>query len=228
MELVAFEVELEVVETEAARLNSLRIHHFGASLLPVRGVGVLARRRRGASSMPQVYPDGRRNRSHPGGFVQGNHRRSGQRGSRLSDRRGSTGRNPPDTMGARIHGSRRAPIPVGPASGTSQWDQEETPVKMLMQIKMPNEDFNDAVREGEAARMIDRILEAANPEAVYFTELDGQRAAMMIVNVDDPSQLPSYAEPWYLEFDAEVEFKIAMTPDDLKRSRLDKIGKKWG
>lgn len=101
-------------------------------------------------------------------------------------------------------------------------------MRMLLQIKIPNEDFNDAVREGEAGKKIHRILEAANPEAVYFTELDGQRGAIMIVNVDDASEIPAYSEPWFLEFDAEVEFKVAMTPEDLEHARLDKLGKKWG
>ena len=93
-------------------------------------------------------------------------------------------------------------------------------MRMMLHIKLPNDDFNDAVREGQAGKILNRILEDAAPEATYFTELDGQRAAVMIVNVDDPSEIPAYAEPWFLAFDAEVEFKICMTPDDLMKSGL--------
>jgi hypothetical protein len=32
---------------------------------------------------------------------------------------------------------------------------------------------------------------------------------------------------WFLTFNANVEFKVVMTPDDLKKAGLDEIGKKW-
>jgi hypothetical protein len=44
----------------------------------------------------------------------------------------------------------------------------------------------------------------------------------------DPSKMPVYAQPWFLLFNAEVEFHPATTPDDLKRAGLDAQGKKWG
>ena len=47
------------------------------------------------------------------------------------------------------------------------------------------------------------------------------------MNVNDSSDVTSLAEPWFLTFNAEVEFRIAMTPEDLGRSNLDAIGKKW-
>jgi hypothetical protein len=35
------------------------------------------------------------------------------------------------------------------------------------------------------------------------------------------------AEPWFLTFNAQVEFRVAMTPEDLARSNLEALGKKW-
>jgi hypothetical protein len=35
------------------------------------------------------------------------------------------------------------------------------------------------------------------------------------------------AEPWFLQFNAEVEYRIAMTPEDLGRADLGALGKKW-
>jgi len=35
------------------------------------------------------------------------------------------------------------------------------------------------------------------------------------------------AEPWFLTFNAHVEFRVAMTPEDLGRANLDALGKKW-
>jgi len=64
-------------------------------------------------------------------------------------------------------------------------------MRMLMQTKVPHAKFNAAVKDGTAGQKIQRILEETKPEAVYFTEYDGHRGAIMIVNVDDPSKVPA-------------------------------------
>jgi hypothetical protein len=74
---------------------------------------------------------------------------------------------------------------------------------------------------------LSRILEETKPEAVYFTEYDGRRGAVMIVDVADPSKIPAFAEPWFLTFNADVQFHAVMTPDDLKRAGLEALGTKW-
>ena len=100
-------------------------------------------------------------------------------------------------------------------------------MRMLLEIRIPHETFNAAVRNGSAGEKLKGILEATKPEAVYFTERDGHRGAIMIVNLDDPSKIPSFAEPWFLTFNADVEFRVAMTPEDLARAGLEALGKKW-
>ena len=100
-------------------------------------------------------------------------------------------------------------------------------MRMLMHVRLPLEPFNTAVRDGSAGPKIQKILEAIKPEAAYFSENHGHRGGTLVVNVNDSSDVTSLAEPWFLTFDAEVEFRIAMTPEDLGRSNLDAIGKKW-
>lgn len=75
---------------------------------------------------------------------------------------------------------------------------------------------------------IQRILEATKPEAVYFTEHNGQHGAVVIVNLPDASKIPALSEPWFLTFQADVELRIAMTPADPEKGGLDKLGEKWG
>ena len=101
-------------------------------------------------------------------------------------------------------------------------------MRMLIHVKIPHQEFNAAVKDGTAGQKVKRILEETKAEAVYFTEYNGQRGAVMIVNVADPSKVPSLAEPWFLTFNANVEFHIVMTPEDLARAGLDELGKKWG
>jgi hypothetical protein len=50
---------------------------------------------------------------------------------------------------------------------------------------------------------------------------------VIVVDLPNASKIPALAEPWFLTFEADVEFRIAMTPDDLKRAGLDALGKKW-
>jgi hypothetical protein len=100
-------------------------------------------------------------------------------------------------------------------------------MRMLMQVTFPHEAFNAAVKDGSVEQKINRILEETKPEAVYFTEHYGRRTGIMIINLDDPSKVPFYSEPWFLGFKADVEFHIVMTPDDLRKAGLGAIGKKW-
>jgi len=100
-------------------------------------------------------------------------------------------------------------------------------MRMLMHAKFPHEPFNAAVRDGTVGQKIKRILDEAKPEAVYFTEYKGRRGAIMIIDVADPSKVPAFAEPWFLAFNADVEFHIVMGPADLERAGLDALGKKW-
>ena len=100
-------------------------------------------------------------------------------------------------------------------------------MRMLMHAKLPHEPFNAMVRKGTVGATIQKLLESMKPEAVYFTEYDGRRGMIAIVDVADPSKVPSFAEPLFLAFSADVTFHIVMSPDDLGRAGLDAIGKKW-
>jgi hypothetical protein len=97
-----------------------------------------------------------------------------------------------------------------------------------MEVSMPPEKFNAAVRDGSAGSKMQKILEDLKPQAAYFCAVDGKRGGFLIVDLKDASEIPKYAEPWFLNFDATVEFHPTMTPEDLAKSGLDQLGKKWG
>jgi hypothetical protein len=101
-------------------------------------------------------------------------------------------------------------------------------MRIMLNVKLPHREFNAAVKDGTAGTKLNRILEAIKPEAVYFTEQNGTRGAVIIVDLADPSKIPALAEPWFMTFNADVEFRIVMLPDELKRADLDDLGKKWG
>ena len=100
-------------------------------------------------------------------------------------------------------------------------------MRFLLNVSIPHEDFNAAVRDGSVGQKIKRILDETKPEAVYFTEQHGQRGAVLVVDLADASKIPTFAEPWFLTFRANVEFKVVMTPDELGHAGLEGIGKAW-
>ena len=101
-------------------------------------------------------------------------------------------------------------------------------MKMLMTVKIPHEPFNTLVKDGKVGEIIGKILDNLKPESIYFTEQDGTRGAVAVINVDDSSQIPSFSEPFFLNFEADCEFRVAISPGDLANAGLEELGKKWG
>ena len=101
-------------------------------------------------------------------------------------------------------------------------------MRMLVDLDLPLEPFNSYVRDGTAGDRIRTILEALKPEAVYFSERNGRRGGILVVDVPSPSDIPRIAEPFFLTFNAAVSFHICMTPEDLGRAGLDELGETWG
>lgn len=101
-------------------------------------------------------------------------------------------------------------------------------MRYVLQVTLPIQKFNQAVRDGSVEQKIQSILEDTKPEAVYFTARDGHRGGYLIINMENASEIPKYAEPWFLHFEAQVEFLPAMTPQDLQEAGLEALGKRWG
>jgi hypothetical protein len=97
---------------------------------------------------------------------------------------------------------------------------------MLLTARFPAEPFNTMVRKGEAGKILQAIVADLKPEAVYFTDEQGQRAAIMIVDFPSQSDVPRFAEPFFLKFNADCHFKIVMSSEDLAKAGLDALGKK--
>ena len=92
-------------------------------------------------------------------------------------------------------------------------------MRVLIDFNFPLEPFNTMVKKGTVGPAIEKVLGDIKPEAVYFSERDGKRGGIMIVDVADPSKVPSIAEPLFLTFEATVQFRIVMSPEDLAKGR---------
>jgi hypothetical protein len=100
-------------------------------------------------------------------------------------------------------------------------------MRILLNIRIPHEPFNEYVRQGVVGQIMQEILEDVKPEAVYFTEQNGTRGAVMVVDVASPDRIPSFSEPWFLKFNADCEFRIVMSSADLQNAGLEELGQKW-
>jgi hypothetical protein len=100
-------------------------------------------------------------------------------------------------------------------------------MKMLLMVEFPHEPFNALVRSGKVGDIMNRILETIKPEAAYFTEHDGMRSGIFLIDIVDPSEIPGYAEPFFLNFQANCKLRVVMSPQDLKNAGLEVLGEAW-
>ena len=91
-------------------------------------------------------------------------------------------------------------------------------MRFLLKVNIPVEAGNAAARAGKLGATIQSILADLKPEAVYFTDDNGQRTGFIFLEMQDAAQIPAIAEPWFLAFNAGVEIHPVMTPDDLAKA----------
>jgi len=91
-------------------------------------------------------------------------------------------------------------------------------MRFFVKVNIPVEAGNEAARAGKLGTTIQSILADLKPEAAYFTDDNGQRTALLFLEMKDASQIPAIAEPWFLAFNASIEFHPVMVPDDLAKA----------
>ena len=100
----------------------------------------------------------------------------------------------------------------------------------LMTIRMQNEAGNAALRDPNFGQKMQKLLKKIKAEAAYFTTIDGQRAGHIYLKMDDASQIPAIAEPFFLWLRADITFSPVMRPADLAKAGpgIASAIKHWG
>ena len=103
-------------------------------------------------------------------------------------------------------------------------------MRFLVKARMDVETANALARAGKLGSTIQSILEELKPEAAYFVADEGQRTAILVINMEDPSELPAVVEPWFLAFNADIEATPAMIAEDLEKAgpAIEQAVKKYG
>jgi hypothetical protein len=92
-------------------------------------------------------------------------------------------------------------------------------MRTLMHLSIPVEAGNVAAKNGTLGSTVKKILQDIKAEAAYFTTTpNGERGGFIVFDLQDPSQIPAIAEPFFLAFNAKVWFHPVMNPDDLAKA----------
>jgi hypothetical protein len=54
-------------------------------------------------------------------------------------------------------------------------------------------------------------------EAAYFTAIDGKRTGLIFFDLEDVSQIPVIAEPFFMTVGAAIDFLPVMTAEDVQK-----------
>jgi hypothetical protein len=116
---------------------------------------------------------------------------------------------------------RHLPIDAPHASGNSCHPSgvfyKEENMRVMARVSIPVEAGNKGIRDGSLPKVMQQTAERWKPEAAYFTTFDGRRTAFFVFDMPDASGIPPFAEPFFMELDAEVQISPVMNTDDLQK-----------
>ena len=100
----------------------------------------------------------------------------------------------------------------------------------ILQVRIPIDAGNAALRDPEFGKKMKALLAEIKAQAAYFTTMDGQRGAYIVVDMKAASDLPAIAEPFFLWLKADVTAMPVMTPEDLAKAgpAIGAAVKRWG
>ena len=99
-----------------------------------------------------------------------------------------------------------------------------------MKFRIPQERGNEVLSDPQFGHKMNELLTEIKAEAAYFSTIDGQRGAFVVINMNDASEIPAIAEPFFLWLDADIEFFPVMRLEDLAKAgpSIGAAVKKWG
>lgn len=104
-------------------------------------------------------------------------------------------------------------------------------MRIMLAFSIHPEKGDALIKEGRIGETMESILQELQPEAAYFTDVEGTRGGYLVVNMKDASQIPAMTEPLLLGLGASVHMQPVMTPEDLRGAAgeaLQQMGQKYG
>jgi hypothetical protein len=103
-------------------------------------------------------------------------------------------------------------------------------MRFMLTFRIPMDKGNALTKDGKIGETLQSILEDLKPEAAYFVDVEGARGGHLIVDIDDASQLPAFAEPLFLGLGATVQANPVFTLEDIPRAMeaVERAAQKYG
>ena len=103
-------------------------------------------------------------------------------------------------------------------------------MRFMLTFRVPPEEGNAAMKEGSFMSAFQSVVEELQPEAAYFTPIEGARGGYLIINMDDASQIPAITEALFLGMGATVQVHPVFTLDDVPRitESIEQARQKYG
>jgi hypothetical protein len=89
-------------------------------------------------------------------------------------------------------------------------------MRMLMKVQMPTGSGNDAIKDGSLPQLMASSLEALKAEAAYFMAEDGMRTALIFFEMNDSSEIPPAAEPFFMDLGASITLSPVMNAREMQ------------
>lgn len=96
-------------------------------------------------------------------------------------------------------------------------------MRTMMIVRIPVAQGNAAIKNGTLPKVMEATMARIQPEAAYFTTLDGLRTAYFVFDLKQNADIPAIAEPFFMGLDAAVDFSPVMNGEDLQKG-LSAIG----
>ena len=91
-------------------------------------------------------------------------------------------------------------------------------MRVLVRAMIPTVAGNKMVKDPNFLKNLEEYLQKFNCEAAYFTEVNGSRTMVLILDLPSTEMIPAIVEPLFQGFDANVEIHPTMNLDDLKKA----------
>jgi hypothetical protein len=91
-------------------------------------------------------------------------------------------------------------------------------MRVLVRAMIPTSAGNKMVKDPNFLKNLEDYIRKFNCEASYFTEVNGNRTMVLVLDLASPDMIPAIAEPLFQGYEANVEIHPAMNLDDLKKA----------
>lgn len=89
-------------------------------------------------------------------------------------------------------------------------------MRVMMKVSIPTETGNETIKNEVLPKTFGEFIDKMTPEAAYFIAEKGNRTGLLFFDLKDASDIPSVAEPFFLNLNASIELTPVMDANDMR------------